>query len=162
MEATVRAALRNAGCVVTSSTFSAPMYTTRPSRICLRCSLPLLSILVVVDLVEDAATARGEGAVVHAGWPAGVRGRQALLAALSLRVVAHDQVPLHHIDLFPMVVHERLGGKSAGVDLQQPRAAALFRLLVEIGGEDLLPEARRIARRALPARGEVYLYEFEM
>src|SRR4051812_31113004 len=124
MEATVRAALRNAGCVVTSSTFSAPMYTTRPSRICLRCSLPLLSILVVVDLVKDAAAARGERAVMHARGPAGVGRGEALLAALALRVVADDQVALHHVDLFPMVVDEGHRGEGAGIDLEQARAAA--------------------------------------
>src|SRR3954447_3051668 len=162
MEATVRAALRNAGCVVTSSTFSAPMYTTRPSRICLRCSLPLLSILVVVDLVEDAAAARGERAMVDAGRPAGVRRRETLLAAFALLIVAHDEVALHHVDLFPVVVDEGHGRERACIDLEKARAASLLRLLVQIGGEDLLPEARWIARRALPAGAEVDLYEFEM
>src|SRR4051812_15750847 len=145
-----RAALRNAGCVVTSSTFSAPMYTVRPSRNCLRCSLPFFST-VVVDFVENAAPVRGERSMRHAGRPAGVSGREALLAALALLVVADDQVALHHVDLFPVIMHERLGGKGARVDLEQSRAASLLRLLVQVGSEDLLPEPRRIAFGPLPA-----------
>src|SRR5438045_9441231 len=119
-----RAALRNAGWVVTSSTFSAPMYTTRPSRNCLRCSLPFFST-VVVDFVEDAAPVRGERSVRHAGRPAGVGGRKALLTALALLVVADDQVALHNVDFFPIVVHERRRGKGARVDLAQSRAASM-------------------------------------
>src|SRR6185295_4211879 len=105
------------------------MYTTRPSRSDSRCSAPVLSI--VVDLVQDAAAAGGERAVVHARRAAGVGGREALLPALALLVVADHQVALHHVHLFPVVVHERLGGERAGLDLEQPGAAAFFVLLVE-------------------------------
>src|SRR3954470_1761395 len=161
MEALQRAALRNAGCVVTSSTFSAPMYTTRPSRNCLRCSLPFFST-VVVDFVEDAAPMRGERSVPHAGRPAGVGGREALLTALPLLVVADDQVALHDVHLLPMVMHERLGGKRARVDLEESRAASLLRLLVQVRREDLLPETRRIALRPLPAARQVDLDEFQV
>src|SRR5678815_659853 len=125
-----------------------------------RCCAPLLSI--VVDLVEDAAAAGGERAVVHARRPAGIGRGEALLPALALLVVADHEVALHHIDLFPVVVHEGLGGERAGIDLQQPRAAALLVLLVEVGGEDLLPETRRVALRPLPAAVDVHLHELQM
>src|SRR5688572_23112348 len=101
------------------------MYTTRPSRSDFRCSFPLLSMarsLVVMDLVQDAAAARGERAVVHARRPAGIGRRECLRAALALLVVAHYEVTLHHVDLFPVVMHEGLGGKRARLDLEQARA----------------------------------------
>src|ERR1043166_6255630 len=106
---------------------------------------------VVVNLVEDAAALGREGAVVHARWPAGIGRREALLAATALRIVADDEIALHHVDLFPVIVDERLLGEGARLDLEQPRAAAGLLRLVEIGGEDLLVEAGRIARRHFPA-----------
>src|SRR5687767_2302618 len=123
-----RAPLRNAGCVVTSSTRSEPMYTTRPSRSDSRCSLPLLSI--VVNLVKDAAATGRERAVVYARRPASIGRREALLAALALPVVAHHEVALHDVDLFPMVVHERFGGERARLDLEEPGAATPLRFFV--------------------------------
>jgi hypothetical protein len=80
----------------------------------------------------------------------------------TLRVVADDQVAVDDVDLLPVVVHERLGGERARLDLQQPRAAAALRLLVEVRSEDLLVEAGRIAGRPLPAVLHVDLHEFEM
>src|SRR5688500_5799025 len=118
-----RAPLRNAGCAVTSSTRSEPMYTTRPSRSDSRCSAPVFS-MVVVDHVQDAAAPRGERPVVHARRPAGVGRGERLLAALALPVVADHEIALHHVDLLPVVVDERLGGERPRLDLQLPRAAA--------------------------------------
>src|SRR6266403_105753 len=69
---------------------------------------------------------------------------------------------LHHVHLFPVVVHERLGGKGVGLDLQQPGAAAELVDLVEIRGEDLLVEARRVAGRPLPAGVDIDLHELEV
>src|SRR3990170_6371501 len=129
------------------------MYTTRPSRSDSRCSAPVLSI--VMNLMQDAAAARSERAVVHARWPAGIGRREALLAALALLVVAHDQVALHHVHLLPMVVHEGLGGKRTGLDLQQAGAAAALVLLVEVGRQDLLIEPGRVAGRHFPAALQV-------
>src|SRR5205807_6780209 len=103
-----------------------------------------------------------ERTVMHAWGPAGIGRREALLAALALLVVADDEVALHHVHLFPVVVHERLGGEGACLDLQQARAAAALAFLVEIRGEDLLVEARRVAGRSLPAAAEVDLHELEM
>src|SRR2546426_1098715 len=99
--------------------------------------------MVVVDLVKNAPASGCERTVMHAGRPASIGGCEALLAALALPVVAHHQVALEHVDLFPVVVHERLGGEGACLDLQEARAAAALRLL-EIRGEDLLVEARRV------------------
>src|SRR2546427_2823530 len=150
-----------AGCVVTSSTSPKPIYTARPSRRDCRCSFPVFS-MVVVDLVKNAPASGCERTVMHAGRPAGIGGCEALLAALALPVVAHHQVALHDIDLLPVVVDERLGGKSVGLDLQQPGAAADLVDLVEIRGEDLLVEARRVAGRPFPAGLEIDAHEFEM
>src|SRR2546421_11911148 len=88
--------------------------------------------LVIVDFVEDAATPGGERPVVHARRTAGIGRREGLLAAAALRIVADDQVAVHHVDLFPVIVHEGLGGIGAGLDLEEARAAALLPRLVEI------------------------------
>src|SRR5690348_9282352 len=141
----------------------------RPSRSDERCSFPLLSMaarlpggLVVMDLVEDAAALGGERTVLHARRPAGVGRRVALLAATPLGIVADDQVALRDVDLLPVIVHEGLGGKRARLDLQQPRAATALAYLVEIARQDLLVEARRVARRPLPAALQIDLHELEM
>src|SRR5437899_2130485 len=113
--------------------------------------------MVVVDLVKNAPASGCERTVMHARRPAGIGRREGLLPALALLVVADDEVALHHVHLLPVVVHERLGGERPWLDLQQASAAAALRLLVEIRGEDLLVEARRVARRPLPAGVEVDL-----
>src|SRR2546427_6966916 len=118
--------------------------------------------MVVVDLVKNASASGCERTVVHAWGPTGIGRREALLAALALLVVADDEVALHHIHLFPVVVHERLGGEGARLDLQQPGAAAELVDLVEIRGEDLLVETWRVARRPFPAGLEIDAHEFEM
>src|SRR5207237_8001499 len=143
--------------------------TTRASRNDSRCSAPVFSMgcllpggLVVVHLVQDAAALGGERTVLYPRRPAGVRRGERLLAAASLGVVADDEVAMHDVHLFPVVVHERLGRISAGLDLEEPGAAAALILLVEVGAEDLLVEARRIARRAFPAAVEIDFDEFQM
>src|SRR5260221_3231233 len=118
--------------------------------------------LVIVDFVQDAAAFRSERTVVHARRTACVGRREALLAPAALRVVAHDQLSMHHVDFFPVVVHERLGGKCARLDLEEPRAAAGLFHFIKIGGQDLLVEARRIVRRRLPARLQIDFDELEM
>src|SRR5260221_779296 len=118
--------------------------------------------LVIVDFVQDAAAFRSERTVVHARRTACVGRREALLAPAALRVVAHDQLSMHHVDFFPVVVHERLGGKCARLDLEEPRAAAGLFHFIKIGGQDLLVEARRIVRRRLPARFQIDFAELEM
>src|SRR5260221_12689909 len=118
--------------------------------------------LVIVDFVQDAAAFRGERTVVHARRTAGVGPREALPAGAALRVGAHDQISMHHVGFFPVVVHERLGGKCARLDLEEPRAAAGLFHFIKIGGQDLLVEARRIVRRRLPARLQVDFDELEM
>jgi len=85
-----------------------------------------------------------------------------LLPSLALLVVPHHEITLHHVDLLPVVVDEGLGGEGAGLDLEKPRAAAALLHLVEVRGEDLLPEPRRIARRPLPAGIEVDVHEFQV
>src|SRR5262245_64196082 len=99
---------------------------------------------------------------MHAGRAAGIGRGEGLFTALPLLVVADYEIALHHVDLLPVVVHEGLGGEGAGLDLEEPRAAAALRRLVEIRGEDFLPEPRRIARRAFPSRVQVDFDEFEM
>src|ERR1051326_4553005 len=112
--------------------------------------------------MEDAAGAGSERAVVPARRAAGVGRREALLPALALPVVADDEVALHDVHLLPVVVHERLGRERAGLDLQEARAAAPLRRFIQIAGENLLEEPRRVARRHLPPRLQVDLHEFQV
>src|SRR3954465_11567483 len=101
---------------------------TRPSFSCRRCSLPVFSMaaarLVIVNFMEDAASTRRKRPMVRARRAARIGGRKALLAALALRIVADDQVALHYVHLFPMIVDERLRGEGARLYAQQARAAA--------------------------------------
>src|SRR5947208_3459103 len=94
--------------------------------------------LVVVDLVQDAAALGGERAMMYARRPAGVGRREGLFAAAPLRVVADDEVALHHVHFLPVIVHEGLRRVRAGLDLEEPRAAAVLIHLVEIARQDLL------------------------
>src|SRR6185503_20944318 len=94
--------------------------------------------------------------------PAGIGRRVEAFAALTLGVVADDQVAGDEIDLFPMVVDERRCRVHAGVEAQEPRAAAHLAGLVEIAGKRLLLDARRIARRREPAVVHIDALELEM
>src|SRR2546427_5246798 len=109
--------------------------------------------MVVVDLVKNASASGCERTVVHAWGPTGIGRREALLAALALLVVADDEVALHHIHLFPVVVHERLGGEGARLDLQQPGAASELVDLVEVPGEGFFVENPPGGPAAVPTRG---------
>src|SRR6266851_1211804 len=111
----------------------------------------LLALVVIVDLVEHAAFLGLEGAVMDAGRTARIGRRLERLAALALRVVADDQIAGDEIDLLPVIVHEGRGGVGAGLELQEPRAAAHLLRLVEIARQDLLRDAGRIAGRRVPA-----------
>jgi hypothetical protein len=51
-----------------------------------------LALIVIVDLVEQAAALGFEGTVMDAGGPAGIGRRFEALAALAFVVVADDQV----------------------------------------------------------------------
>src|SRR5439155_11293641 len=118
--------------------------------------------LVIVNLEQQTAAVRLEGAVHRAGRPAGIGARRKTLAALPRRVVADCQIALDEIHLFPIIMHEGLGRVDAGLEAQQPRAAAVLLRLVERAGEDLLLDAGGIARRRLPAAAHVEPVEFEM
>src|SRR5262252_3784317 len=122
----------------------------------------LAALVVVVDLVQHAALVRLERAVMGAGRPAGIRRRHEAFAALALRVVADDQVALEEIDLLPVVMHEWRRGVDAGLEAQQPRAAAHLLRLVEIASKDLLLDARRVAGRRVPAILHIDAREFDV
>src|SRR3954470_17656002 len=117
---------------------------------------------VVMDLVQDAAPLGGERAMRRARRPACVGGREALLAAAPLLIVAHDQVALRDVDFFPVVVHEGLGRERARLDLEEPRTAAALVRLVEIRSEDLLIKPWRIPGRPLPTKFQVCLYRIQV
>src|SRR5262245_32233141 len=52
----------------------------------------LLALVVIVDLVEQAAAIRFERPVIDAGRPAGVGRRVEGFAALAFRIVADDEI----------------------------------------------------------------------
>src|SRR5437588_444892 len=118
--------------------------------------------LVIVNLEQQTATIRLERTVHRAGRAARIGARRKALAALPIRVVADRQITLDEIHLLPIIMHEGLGCVDAGLEAQQPCAAAVLLRLVERTGEDLLLDAGGIARRRLPAAAHVEPVEFEM
>src|SRR6516162_1911442 len=61
-----------------------------------------------------------------------------------------------------MVVHERRGGVDAGIEAQQPGAAAHFAALVEVARKNFLLDPRGIAGRRGPAALHVHAGKFKM
>src|SRR5262249_52497723 len=82
------------------------------------------ALVVIVNLVQQAAALGLERPVISARRPASISRGVERLAALALRIVADDEVAGNEIDLFPMVVHERSGGVDTGIEAQEPRAAS--------------------------------------
>src|SRR5204863_1605413 len=117
-------------------------------------------ISIVVDLEQEAAAVRLEGAVHRAGRAAGIGAGSEALAALAGDIVADRQIALDEIHLFPIFVHERLGREDARLEAQQPGAAAAPALFVEGAGEDLLLDAGGIARPDRPAAAHPEPVEF--
>src|SRR5262245_8754332 len=113
-------------------------------------SLPLLILVVVVDLEQQAAGLRFERPVRRARRAAGIGVGAELRAALAVPVTADDQVSRDEINLLPVFVHERLGGVDPGREAQVARTVPAPFLLVEGAGEDLLLDAARIALGRFP------------
>src|SRR5438874_6443637 len=81
-----------------------------------------LSLRVIVDLEQEAAAVRLEGAVHRAGRAAGIGVGREALAAFALGIVADRQIAVDEIHLFPILVDERLGREHARLEAQQPGA----------------------------------------
>src|SRR5262245_46803985 len=122
----------------------------------------LLALVVIVNLIEEAAALRLERAVVDARRPAGIGGRVERFAAFALLIVADDEIAGDQIDLLPMVVHERRGGEDTGLDAQETGAAAHFARLVEVACQNFLLDPRGIAGRRGPATVHVHAGKLEM
>src|SRR5271169_2076868 len=105
---------------------------------------------VEMGFQHQTAGLGSEGPMINAGRPHRVGVALEFLSALTLLVVADDQVARHKEDLFPIFVHERLRRVGAWRETQKPGAATAPRLLVEVAGDDLLLNARRITRQRLP------------
>src|SRR5215510_11910615 len=134
-----------------------------PSASSFRSALCLfLALVVVVELIEQAAAVRLERPVVNARRPAGLGRGVECSAALSLRVVADDEVARDQIDLLPMVVHERRGGVDAGIEAQQAGTATHLAALVEVARENFLLDPRGVAGRRGPAALHVHAGKFKM
>src|ERR1700741_4984318 len=122
----------------------------------------LLAFVVIVNLVEQAATVRLEWPMMDAGRSARIGRRLERLPAPALTVIADDQIAGNQIDFFPVVMHERRRGVDAGRKPQQPRSAAHFPFLVEIASQDFLLDAGGVTRRSRPALFHVDLVELKM
>src|SRR5215472_7390668 len=107
-----------------------------------------------MDLVKQAAAIRFERPMDSAG--------REFLAAIARSVVADREIALDQKDLFPIVVHKRLGREYARSKPQQAGAAAAALRLVEAARQDLLLDAGGVARRCRPPRAHVDTMEFEM
>src|SRR5262249_41115096 len=114
-----------------------------------------LALIVVVDLVQQAALRGLERTVIDARRPACVARRLDEFDAPALRVIADDEITGHKVHLLPVIVHEGRGGVGAGREAQEPRAASHLARFVEVTGENLLLDAGRIARGRHPARVHV-------
>jgi hypothetical protein len=84
-------------------------------------------------------------AVIDPGRANGVGVVAKLLAALSVRIVADDQIAGEQKNLFPVLMDEWCGRERAGLDAQQARAIAAPVVFIECAGDDFLFEAWRIA-----------------
>src|SRR6516165_4777159 len=128
--------------------------------------MPLLrlvgALIVIMDLVEQAAAIGFKRPVIDARRAAGVSRRVERFAALAFLVVADNEIAGDHIDLFPMIVHERRSRVGAGVEAKEPGAASHFAGLVEVARKNLLLDARWVPCRRRPAAVHVYPGEFEM
>src|SRR5258708_15774356 len=68
----------------------------------------------IMDLVEETAAVRPEGPMDRARRPAGIGAMREILAAPALGIAAHCQVALDQINLFPILMNERLRREHAG------------------------------------------------
>src|SRR5687767_11651904 len=93
----------------------------------------------VADLEGDDAFLGAVGAVLHAGWPAGVHAFLEVLVAIPMAAFDDE-------DLFPEVVHERFRAGDPGVALEEPGDEQSLR----VRGQDLLVYAFRAALERLP------------
>src|SRR5262249_61150202 len=98
-----------------------------------------------MDLVKQAAAIRFERPMDSAGRAASVCPGREFLAAFARSVVADREIALDQKDLFPIVVHKRLGREYARSKPQQaggggagrrPVAAAPQGLLLHTAGGD--------------------------
>src|SRR5712671_1361539 len=115
-----------------------------------------------MDLVEETAAVRPEGPMDRARRPAGIGAVREILATPALGIVAHRQVTLDQINLFPILMDERFRREYAGRKAQEAGAASASPLLVERAGQNLLLDAGRIAGRRRPPGAHVDAVEFEM
>ncbi len=97
---------------------------------------------------------------MYAGRPHRVGIASEFLAAFALLVVADDQIARHQENFFPIIVDERLGRVDAGREAQKSGAVAAPRFFVELAGDDLLLNARRITGRRMPAFVHIEGVEF--
>ena len=104
----------------------------------------------IVDFEKHAAVLRLEGAVIGPRRPRGIGIRREFRSAFTSLVVADRQIARDEIDLFPVIVDERLGRVDAGRETKQPRTRAALVVLIETAGQDFLLYARRIAGRSFP------------
>src|ERR1700730_11210351 len=115
-----------------------------------------------MDLVEETDAVRPEGPMDRARRPAGIGAVREILAAPALGIVAHRQVTLDQINLFPILMDERFRREHAGRKAQEAGAASASPVLVESAGQNLLLDAGRVAGRRRPPGTHVDAAEFEM
>ena len=115
-----------------------------------------------MELEQEAAAVGLERAVESAGRAAGECGGGEFFAAFAVFVVADDQIALEQVHLFPMIVDEGRGCIFAGNKAQDARAAAAFAVLVQIGHQDFLGDAVRIAFQRFKAAVHIERKKFKM
>ena len=108
-----------------------------------------------MQLEQEAPRFGLERAVSGTWGPACVGVRTVFRSAPAFLVIADDQIARYEVNLFPVVVHERLGGVYARRKAQVTRAKAALVLLVDRTRQNLLLDALRITRWHLPVLREI-------
>jgi hypothetical protein len=100
--------------------------------------------VVIMDFQKEAALIAAKGPVIHLGRAAGIGHRAESLASDRQRTGELK-------DLFPVLVHERLGREGPGRKPKEPSPGASPVVRVQVAGQDLMLDPRWIPRRDLPA-----------
>src|SRR5262249_13326271 len=111
---------------------------------------------------QHAAALGLERPMVNPGRPARISGRLERLPAVAGRVIADDEIAGHEIDLLPVIMHEWCGRVDAGIEAQQPRAAAHLARLVEVARQYLLLDTGGVSGWRCPAVGHIDPQELQV
>src|SRR5215831_7189670 len=95
-------------------------------------------------------------------WATGIGRCHEACTAITVCVVAHDQIAGQEINFFPVIMDKGCGRVFARCETEEACAASGLARLIEVAGQDLLLDSRGITRRRSPTFVEVDREKFEM